>query len=335
MIIIPYKYIIKTKNIKLIEFCLQYLFNLFFYNTNNLIFKNHYITFNSFIPLPTTFISEPFNDIVIEENSIYLNLNNITNKNKNRILVTNRILPFYIENPIPFSFPIFYKNNYEFFNSNVFYYEITISEQLYPSWDNEAIIVGFGSVFSSRHSFPGWKNNTFGYHLDDGTYQYNENIINNFGPIGKIGDIIGAGIIYLSDITYQPFFTINGKLIETKIPEIIIEKKIVPMIGFDHSYKITFNLGKDEFKFNIKNYLHGNQIISFNNIFFEKKNQNESFNLSKKFKPFEKTDINTKNNITILSAIISELSQQQNEDLPIFNEPIFLTNQQNNFFTIN
>ena len=121
MIKIPYKFIIETKNIKLIELCLLYLFNIFFYETNKLIYNNHYITFNSFVPLPTNFISDNFNDIKIEKDFIYLT-GNI--KNKNRILFADRILPYFTENPIPFSFPINIKGEYEIINSNVFYYEI-------------------------------------------------------------------------------------------------------------------------------------------------------------------------------------------------------------------
>ena len=177
------------------------------------------------------------------------------------------------------------------------------------------------------------------YHLDDGTYQYNGIVIKNFGPIGKINDIIGAGIIYLSETNFQPFFTINGKLIEKKIPEITIIQKITPMIGFDHSHKIKYNFGENEFKFNLKNYIHGRQIISLNNIFFKKKNQKKTFN-SSKFKIIDKKEItNNDFNTTLLNSIITELQQQQTttfteiSEQNIFNEPLFLTNQQNNFFS--
>ncbi len=365
MIKIPYKYIIETKNTKLIELCLLHLFNNYFYETENIIYKNHYITLTSFIPLPTEFLSEKFIDVKIENEFIYLTGNQ---KNKNRIIITDRILPFYSENPIPFSFPIKIKNNYEIINSNIFYYEITIGEQIKQSWIDEAVVIGYGSIYALRNSNPGWKNNTFGYHLDDGTYQFNGNVIKNFGPVGKIGDVIGAGIIYLSETTYQPFFTINGKLLDKLIPEINIPQKIAPMIGFDHSHKIKYNLGKDEFKFKIKDYLHGRQIISLKNIFFEKKNQNKTFNLSK-LKLNDKQEVTSQtNNLTFLNSIISELTMQSpiitsitiepgNEPLnnllfqplnnniqqpqitfqdigpqSFFNDPLILSNPQNNFF---
>lgn len=301
MIKIPYKYIIKTKNIKLIELCILCLFNIFFYETDNLIYTNPYITFQSFIPLPTTFISDHFNDINIEDDSICLTYNL---KNKNRIIIADKILPFHSHDPIPFSFPIKIKNNYEIINSNVYYYEITIGEQIMQSWFDETIVIGYGSMFVNKTSNPGWKNNTFGYHLDDGTYQYNGEIIKNFGPICKIGDVIGAGIIYLSETIYQPFFTINGKLIEKPIPEITITQSIVPMIGYDHSHKVKFNFGKSEFKYQIKNQLHARQIISLNNIFFENKNQNKTFNTSR-VKQNTKPDT-TNNNFTLISALMAQ-----------------------------
>ena len=81
MIKIPYKHIMDTKNKKLIELCLLYLFNIFFYETKILIYNNHYITFKSFVPLPINFISDKFLDIKINNDSIYLNTDV---KNKNR-----------------------------------------------------------------------------------------------------------------------------------------------------------------------------------------------------------------------------------------------------------
>lgn len=346
MIKIPYKYIIETKNKKLIELCLLYLFNLYFYETEKIIYTNYYVTLTSFIPLPKVFISEHFSDIKIDSNYIYLIGNQ---KNKNRIIITDKILPYFSENPIPFSFPIKIKNNYEIINSNVYYFEITIEEQIKQSWTDEAIVIGFGSIYANRNSNPGWKNNTFGYHLDDGTYQFNGSVIKNYGPIGKIGDVVGAGVIYLSETTYQPFFTINGKLINKPIPEISIIQKIAPMLGIDHSHKVKYNLGKDEFTFKIKDFLHGRNIISLNNIFFEKKNQNKTFNSSKLKISNKQDEPSQTNNVFFLNSLISELAQQplsitelmQQPPItfqeigpqPIFNEPLILTNTQNNFFS--
>jgi hypothetical protein len=322
MIKIPYKHIMDTKNKKLIELCLLYLFNIFFYETNILIYNNYYITFKSFVPLPINFISDNFLDIKIDNDSIYLNTDV---KNKNRTIIANRILPYFTENPIPFSFPVFCKGKYEIINSNIFYYEITISEQIKQSWNDETIVIGYGSVYTNKNSNPGWENNTFGYHLDDGTYQYNGNIINKFGPICKFGDIIGAGIIYISETIYQPFFTINGILLNKLIPEITIPHKIVPMLGIDYSHIIKYNFGIKEFKFNIKNHLHGRNIISLKNIFYEKLHQNNKFNLSKN-EATKKNDIPSKINIAFLNNIISELTQHTTTITQI--------DEQNNFFVL-
>ena len=316
-----------TKNKKLIELCLLYLFNIFFYETKILIYNNHYITFKSFVPLPIDFISDNIIDIKIDNDSIYLNTDV---KNKNRIIIANRILPYFTENPIPFSFPINIKDKYEIINSNIFYYEITISEQIKQLWNNETIIIGYGSVYANKKSNPGWENNTFGYHLDDGSYQYNGHIIKNFGPICKFGDIIGAGIIYLSETTYQPFFTVNGILLNKIIPKIIITQKIVPMLGFDYAHIIKYNFGKKEFKFNIKNHLYGREIISLKNIFFEKKYQNKTFNLSN---DESNKKIDTNKNVIFLNAIISELTQHTTNITQI-EDPLFVNNQQNNFFLL-
>jgi len=110
MIKIPYKHIIETKNKKLIEYCLLYLFSIFFYETKELIYNNHYITFSSFTPLPTKFILDYFDDIYIDDD--YISITSYVSE-KNRIIFGDRILPFASENPVPFSFPIKNNNSYE------------------------------------------------------------------------------------------------------------------------------------------------------------------------------------------------------------------------------
>lgn len=270
---IPYNYVIKKKEKNLIDFCIGYLINTFFYENIEISYKNYLVTFSCFTPLPTTFI---LNDEIILEKDNILVL--IGSSNKNRTIFANKIIPYCQENPIPFTFPINLNKKLELLNSCVFYYEIELYEQHRSSWIDETIVIGYGSSYTNTNTNPGWKNNTFGYHLDDGTYQYNGNVIKKFGPKCKINDIFGAGIIYLSLNKYKPFFTINGKIIDTKIPDIIINQKISPMIGFDHSHKIKFNFGKDEFKFTIKNYLYNNNILSNVNNYFNKKNQKISYN---------------------------------------------------------
>ena len=270
---IPYNYVIKKKEKNLIDFCIAYLINTFFYENIVISYKNYLVTFSCFTPLPTTFILN--DEIILEENNILVLTGS---SNKNRTIFANKIIPYGHENPIPFTFPINLNKRLELLNSCVFYYEIELCEQHRVPWIDETIVIGYGSSYTSTNTNPGWKNNTFGYHLDDGTYQYNGNIIKKFGPQCKINDVFGAGIIYLSLNNYRPFFTINGKIINTKIPDININQKISPMIGFDHSHKVKFNFGKEEFKFTIKNYLHNNNILSNVNNYFKKKNQKISYN---------------------------------------------------------
>ena len=271
---IPYNYVIKKKEKNLIDFCIGYLINTFFYENIEISYKNYLVTFSCFTPLPTTFILN--DEIILEEDNILVLTGS---SNKNRTIFANKIIPYGLENPIPFTYPVNLNKRLELLNSCVFYYEIELCEQHRVSWMDETIVIGYGAIYTNTNTNPGWKNNTFGYHLDDGTYQYNSNVIKNFGPKCKINDIFGAGIIYLSLNNYRPFFTINGKIIDTKIPDIIINQKISPMIGFDHSHKVKFNFGKEEFKFTIKNYLHNNNILSNNNNYFKKKkNQKISYN---------------------------------------------------------
>jgi len=52
---------------------------------------------------------------------------------------------------------------------------------------------------------------------------------------------------------------------------VYIKKSIVPLICFNSLNKIKLNLSQEEFKFNIKNYLFNNTIISNKNLFLRSK----------------------------------------------------------------
>jgi hypothetical protein len=252
---------------------LKYLLRSYFSNIDyEIVTNNPYVAYNSFYPLPTHLITDEY----VLHNKIVHNVNNDNiysfygTPNKNRILFGNRKLPSYDKYPIPFTFPIIINKKIELVNSNVYYYELTIMENIRESWLNETISIGYGSVNLPINTNPGWNNNSFGYHLDDGSFQCNHLIYKNVGPICNKDDIVGIGIIYISKNTYKPFLTFNGTLIELDfIQSISIKFDIVPIIGYDHSNKIKLNFSQEEFKFNVKNYLHNNKIISNENLFIK------------------------------------------------------------------
>lgn len=260
-----------SKNKNLTEKYLKYLIYTY-YGYDKIIINNAYFSLLNFYILPTKFIVKDYKNenLIVEENNnilVYKGQENI-----NLTIFADRNLPNNIIHPIPFTFPFINNNNeIELFNSNIFYYEITILEQNRVSWSTETIAIGYGNIEINVNSIPGWKNDTFGYHLDDGSFQKNGNYYKNYGPIGKQGDIFGAGIIFINNNLYKSFFTINGYLIQDDIEPFEIKYDITPIIGYSHSHKIKYNFGKDKFNFNLSEFISSNKIISNYNVLFNDK----------------------------------------------------------------
>jgi len=249
-----------NSNKNLYEEYIKYLISLFYsYKKEyNIIIDNHYITYKCFYPLPTKLI---LNNKVIEDNNIYY-----LEENDNKVLYADRLLPIYESYPIPFTFPIIKNNQIELLNSNVYYFEITICEKIIKECKNNLFYIGFGSL-----SIPGCKEDLFSLNLNTGNY-HNNNVVYNICPFCKLNDTIGAGIIYISYNIYQPFFTLNGTLLSFNKQEFnYIKKNIVPVVCLNSLNKIKVNFSQEEFKFDIKNYLFNNKIISNKNLFLKSK----------------------------------------------------------------
>jgi hypothetical protein len=292
---------------------LEYLLKYFFFNLKyEIIIDNPYVAYNLFYPLPTELIIDNYsieNRVIqnIDNNNIYSFYGTI---NKNRILFGNRKLPKCDKYPIPFTFPVVINNQIELLNSNVYYFELTILENIRDPWLEESISIGYGSLNLPINTNPGWNNESFGYHLDDGSFQCDQIFYKNVGPKYNQNDVFGAGIIFLSKNYYRPFFTFNGTLINLEFfNNLYIEYDIVPIVGYDHSNRIKLNFGQEEFKFDIKNYLHNNKVISNENNFIKSE--------------YNMTNIITKNLIMIKSQnnlnvpLFSIINDNTNLNLPI------------------
>ena len=259
-------------NKKLFEEYIKYLLDTFFNfnNKHNIIIKNYYLTYKCFYPLPTKLVTNGYllNNKVTADDNVYC----FDGTPKlNRVLFGNRLLPSHDKDPIPFTFPIINKDNeIELLNSNVYYYELEILESTRESWDNETISIGFSTINMAINSNPGWYPESFGFHLDDGTFQYNQVMLKNIAPVCSKGDIVGIGIIYLEKNIYEPFVTFNGSLVKLNhLITINIKNNLVPIVGYDHSHKIKLNFGNEKFIFDISNYLHNNTVISCENKFIK------------------------------------------------------------------
>lgn len=270
----------KNVNKKMYEDYLKYLLEKYYNINDNIINNNPFLHFSCFYPLPNSLeISFYENeDKIIQENNIYEFIGIPSN---NRILFANRLLPNSNTDPIPFTLPIkINQNTVELINSNCFYYEITINQRMRESWDNEIISIGYGSITTPIRCNPGWIPDTIGYYLNNGSIQYNQIVIKECGPICKIGDTLGAILVYISPNNYKVFFTFNGSLIinENYNNDISIKSHIVPIIGYNHSCKIKVNFGNEIFKFDIKKFCNSNFIISQNNNFIDNHNFIDNIN---------------------------------------------------------
>ncbi|TVU29703.1 hypothetical protein EJB05_21282 [Eragrostis curvula] len=85
----------------------------------------------------------------------------------------------------------------------VYYFEMRVKN----AGEKGQTSIGFTSEGFKMRRQPGWESNSCGYHGDDGYLYRGQGRGESFGPKFTSGDIIGAGINYLSQ---EFFFTKNG-----------------------------------------------------------------------------------------------------------------------------
>jgi hypothetical protein len=233
---------------RIIKTILKYLIKEY-YNYDMNILNLKYIYLLLFTPLPTTLIL------------------------KNFLYYGNKTIPSFYKNTIPFTMPIIYNNSIELNISNLYYYEITIIEK------PEHLTIGIGSLDITQTKIG--KVNSVGYNLLEGELLYNRLSISSILPVCNVGDTIGMGFMYIDIYKYQPLFTLNGKLINTKIEDITIYSTLTPIIDCNDLNKINVNLHNKEYMFNLKNYLNNNITFCTQNFFLDNidkmNNENEQF----------------------------------------------------------
>lgn len=295
----------KNKN-----FPLNYLFELFSYNCDTflkpIICSNPLSAIKSFIPLPTRFLLS----------ELYTNSNKILKFNNeyqfhgtpgHRVLFSDKILPVFKSNikfPIPFTFPVHSNNNIELLQSNIYYYELTILDKVnQPNtyFESPCVSIGFGTKTTPFNSHVGWYSNSIGYHSDDGTMRHN-NTNNTAKIISKPwsnNDVVGAGIIWLSQNKIKFFFTLNGKLIWISTEPYDIKDFYFPIIGYDHSNSISVNFSSSKFKYNIKNMIieYSKEIISTDNTFLS------SYDIGLYLNEYPNPELKKENNINLTNIL--------------------------------
>ncbi|MCO5576532.1 hypothetical protein L7F22_030343 [Adiantum nelumboides] len=126
----------------------------------------------------------------------------------------------------------------------LYYFEIYIKDR----GNKGTISIGFTDEHFKTSRQPGWDQNTYGYHGDDGYLYHAHGRGDAFGPTFHTGDTVGAGINYASQ---EVFFTVNGKLVGSRHKD---EKcPLYPSVGL-HSpnERVDINFGQNPFVFNIE-----------------------------------------------------------------------------------
>ena len=232
-----------------------------FKKDTNFKFINNYPIQNWFFflnKLPSDFFNLEYlqtvqNLVEIEDNKIYFKGSYI---GADRIVFLDKEVPNLSYNN-KFIFPVLNKNTYDLFLSNVYYFEIKVSNDNFrESWNDECIGIGFTNRKINKSCIGyqvGWTYDSFGYHSDDGKIFLEGIPINQVEKWGP-GDVIGAGIIYHKKY-FEIFYTKNGKLVSNQTAKNtkLEYYSLTPAISIDTSYCIEVNWGQNEFKFPISN----------------------------------------------------------------------------------
>jgi hypothetical protein len=94
---------------------------------------------------------------------------------------------------------------------------------------------------------PGWDQNSFGYHGDDGgIFHASGSMVQQYGPTYGVGDVVGCGIDYLRG---HLFYTLNGKYLGAAFSNLsreILQQDWFPVVGLDSNCLVQCNFGCDE-----------------------------------------------------------------------------------------
>jgi hypothetical protein len=318
----------KSKDDK--NFALKYLNQLFNYYNDNLQLEIKCLyplaAIKCFIPLPTRLLlSDKYksNDLIVKiSDSEY----QFKGHDGYRIVFSDKILPFETPNnkmPIPFSFPLYNDSNVEIMLSNIYYWEVTIGENIIDSWDGECVSIGFGHKNTRFESHAGWYDDSFGFHSDDGTVRHNITweMTKKRTETWLQGDIAGAGLIYMGKNRIKPFFTFNGKLIYLYDKVYLMTNPFFPIIGYNHSNSIKINFSSSPFKFNIKQMIneYSKTIIQTQNQFIKNYDLGEYLN----FPPVPTQNINIQEDVQ--SWTIQEETWTNQNNIQSWTNPVIFT----------
>ncbi|KAL2824770.1 hypothetical protein BDW59DRAFT_172700 [Aspergillus cavernicola] len=129
----------------------------------------------------------------------------------------------------------------------IYYFEITIHSKL-----KEGMIgIGFSSNKASVERLPGWEQESWAYHGDDGKSFFGENQGQgrNYGPTFGVNDTVGCGVNFSTGCA---FFTKNGGFLGNAFRE-LRNLKVYPSVGVKKQppVHLSVNFGQQPFMYDI------------------------------------------------------------------------------------
>lgn len=228
----------------------------------------HYI---KFIPLPSKLKIDQLDTIIFDKGKYK------SCKQNNYIVASDISLPHSSISPIPFTIP-YISNETQLIKSNVYYYEITIDKVCFlKSWDSMNVSIGFGTTATDMSdNILGWTNESIGYNSFNGSiygWSLKDRMFSEYG----LGDTVGAGLIYITNNTYDVFFTLNG-VIYSELIRIETKNRIIPMIGLNYNASISINFNKTRLMYDYRDHILP-IVISTNNIFIKERYDTKSYQI--------------------------------------------------------
>jgi len=129
----------------------------------------------------------------------------------------------------------------------LFYFEIEVISK----GKNGYIAVGVADDKVKLARLPGWDENSYGYHGDDGNVFTGSGTGVNYGPTFTTGDVIGC----CYDLAARTiFFTKNGENLDTAFQD-VSQQALYPVLGLQTQGEIVrVNFGQSDFVFNFESY---------------------------------------------------------------------------------
>ncbi|KAK5109339.1 hypothetical protein LTR62_007108 [Meristemomyces frigidus] len=144
----------------------------------------------------------------------------------------------------------------------IYYYEVTIMSR----GKDGMIGIGFSTKKASLYRLPGWENESWAYHGDDGYAFAMTASGKQYGPRFASNDVIGCGVNFR---TGEAFFTKNGVYLGVAFPPIPSDKisKLHPSVGMKKPNEhLRVNFGQTPFVFDIDRMMEQERHTIMNDI---------------------------------------------------------------------